>query len=190
VKLYVKWLYTGTIDIRTTGGPLNEDRIKEAETLFAVLVKAYIFGAKVLDTIFNKVVLGKLIQVQPEYSRTPGPDVFCTLYSETSAGCLARRLMTQFVAHNAHFDGDSEWATYFEGYPRELLIDIFKAMVHLRSPVLRSPWKELGVDYLTRSDKNFDCNLPAKHTIARHSRIPRLGPMALNRHKSTQLHAS
>jgi hypothetical protein len=148
VILYVKWLYTGKIDVQITKGKYSEERVKEAESLYAVLVEAYIFGEKVLDTTFNKVILGKLIEVQTEYRRTPGPDVFCTLYSGTPAGCLAQRLLTQFVAHCCHFHGQSEWDTYFEGYPRELLVDVIKAMVQLRFTPSQYPWTRLGLGYL------------------------------------------
>jgi hypothetical protein len=126
----------------------DEERKTEAESNFNVLVRAYVFAEKVLNSTFSKEILGKLIQAQTMYAWTPGPDLFCTLYSGTSAGCLGRRLMMQFVAHNAHFTEQSEWGTYLESFPRELLIDVTKAMSRLRSYISQRPWTKLGQGYL------------------------------------------
>jgi hypothetical protein len=150
ITLYIQWLYSGYIDIniKSTKGEPSEERNEEAEAHFMALVKVLVFGGKVMDTAFNKAILEMLIQVQVLYRWIPGSEVFCTLYDGTTAGCLARRLMTQFVACNVYVGGESKWPTILEGYPRELLIDVVTAMAGLRDRNLVNPWRKMGLRYL------------------------------------------
>jgi hypothetical protein len=53
VKLYVQWLYSDTINIKTTEDSPSKERLHEAETHYTVLVKAFIYGEKVMDTAYT-----------------------------------------------------------------------------------------------------------------------------------------
>jgi hypothetical protein len=154
VTLYVQWLYSNKINIKMTEGTMTSgEHYKESQLNYTVLVRAYIFGEKVLDLAYSNAVLGNLIEVEIEYDCTPGPDVMCALYDATSDGCPARRLLARFVAYYAYFNTKTEresdrWDVQIAAYPRDLLVDIIKAMAELRDDDQQRPWENVGLHYL------------------------------------------
>jgi hypothetical protein len=145
VTLYVQWLYTGDLhaQVHLEKGAFIKTRAEENERMSEILVKAFILGDKLIDKDFQTVILQKWIDTHIISGWTCGPEILTLLYSKTSLGSPARRLVALFVAYSVY--DDPSWHSEIEGYPRELLVDVIKEICKLRKRPVEYPWKKSGL---------------------------------------------
>jgi hypothetical protein len=152
VKDYIAWCYSGeilTVSCKHAVGDkgvAKETFAKEVEKTFITLAEAYVFGGKVIDNVYKNAVLDSLIAFRAKSNWTPGPECAKIIYSGTTSSSPARRLLSDYIAHNA-FDDSNEpvgWMTMIGDYPQELLADAMKTMLKVRSNFKRSsyPWMD------------------------------------------------
>jgi hypothetical protein len=126
--LYTRWLYSN--DLIVNSDAFN-DEIK-ADELFRTLINVYTYSEKILDAAYNNPVFKVLVKALTKLSVVPGRQLIKDLYEESSPECLARSLVTSFVAHGIYFTTESGWHKEIQGYPREALVDLVEAMSALR----------------------------------------------------------
>lgn len=118
--LYARWLYSEDLIV---GADAFKDETK-ANGLFRTLINAYTYSEKTLDSAYNKAVYKVLVKALTELNVLPGRRLIKVLYEESSPGCLARSLVTNFIAHGIRFTTESKWHKEVQGYPREALVDL------------------------------------------------------------------
>jgi hypothetical protein len=106
VTLYVQWLYTGDLhaQVHLEKGAFIKTRAEENERMSEILVKAFILGDRLIDKDFQTVILQKWIDTHIITGWTCGPEILTLLYSKTSLGSPARRLVALFVAYSVYDD--------------------------------------------------------------------------------------
>lgn len=94
VSLYILWLYSREIRVtKAEGGSYNVKDTSDLGLLAKVLVKAYIYGQKVMDGGYQRAVIKEVFLLQYDHDWVPEPDVLCLVYDATPKGCSARQLM-------------------------------------------------------------------------------------------------
>lgn len=129
VSLYVLWLYSREIRVtKAEGGSYNVKDTSDLGLLAEVLVKAYIYGQKVMDGGYQRAVIKEVFLLQYDHDWVPEPDVLCLVYDATPKGCSARQLTEDLVGPQIHTGDhtDAYWEEKLQSYPRQLLIDLVK----------------------------------------------------------------
>jgi hypothetical protein len=108
-----------------------------AQETFVALAEAYVFGEKVIDTTYKNTILDTFITIQIKTSWSPEPDCANIIFAGTLPGHPARRLLADFVAHNAWDDSHLSpvgWMSSIDDYPQQLLADAMKTILSIRPP--------------------------------------------------------
>ncbi|KAF2827466.1 hypothetical protein CC86DRAFT_405592 [Ophiobolus disseminans] len=158
LKLYVSWRYTGDIAIplyQHDDSTSNVIRATEAEKVYVALAHTYIFSERIVDNAYTNAILERIIAAEKAGKWNPGPEFAKVLYAGTLPGCSARRLFADMIGWLAWDDVGQVpgWATWVEGYNKEMLVDIMKSVIQSRKESLRpNPWDmNLGA-YLEEED--------------------------------------
>jgi hypothetical protein len=142
VKAYVTWLYTDKVildlDKILSNGEMKE-RIQEAEKAFVQLAKSYVYGEKIIDIMYKNMIVETIVKAISEIPRNMGSESVSIIYAGTPSGSPIRRLIADQAAYLAYDDSlyGPGWMTFFDGYPREALLDILKTMCRLRGSLTR-----------------------------------------------------
>jgi hypothetical protein len=149
VVFYVQWLYREELMVDVPNPAKNDDayRAAESDKLYTELAEAYVFGEKIMDVAFKNVVIRKFLEVQRNFTYSPGPLPVSTIYAGTTSGSRMRYLICDLITYNA--SGHKSWARHFEGYPHEALVDAIKALSAIR-PISGQP------PYLTKDKKYIE----------------------------------
>jgi hypothetical protein len=148
VKDYIKWSYSGKLSSflcwpRTDKGSSDSaTNMNEVQETFIALAEAYVFGDKVIDNTYKNTILDNLIVVASESNRRPGPDCANIIFTGTTSGSSAGRVLADFIAHDAWDDSRSSpagWMSSIDDYLQELLADAMKKMLSLR-PRSKCDW--------------------------------------------------
>ncbi|PYI25302.1 hypothetical protein BP00DRAFT_452242 [Aspergillus indologenus CBS 114.80] len=106
--LYIHWLYTGKLAV-SCGEP---GRIKHAEYLD--LVKAYVFGNKILDTRFQNAIIDALVESRSEWqgenSTYPVGEVLEYAYDHLPGTAPILELFVDMYVRDAHSSWLRKWA--------------------------------------------------------------------------------
>lgn len=140
VSDYIKWLYTGNMaqELYKKGKEDDRDRVaKEAERVFVLLARAYVFAEKILDMKYKNFVVRTVALAMKDSDWSMGPESVGVVYNHTPPNSLLRRLIADNFASIAHDDTEEVvgWMTFIDEYPREALADALKATVKLRRKV-------------------------------------------------------
>lgn len=147
VNLYIRSLYLDEL-IVDTDVSTNETK---ANKLFETLLHAYIYSEKIQDTIYNKAIFKILNIALTDQPWIPGIDDINFLYEKSSPCCLARSMVTAFVAHACYFDSASPWNDDIKLFSQEVLVDIVKAMSELRGGMAdKRSSKSIGREFLDK----------------------------------------
>jgi hypothetical protein len=133
---YIKWLYFDNVpvELHKCGEDTRKKGAEEAEKVFVRLAEAYVFGEKILDAKYKNAVVRTVrtaIEISGWYL---GPNSVHVIYNGTPSTSPLRRLIADSVACYSYDDSEEEigWMVYFDGYPREALVDAMKATVKAR----------------------------------------------------------
>jgi hypothetical protein len=96
-----------------------------------MLAEAYVLGEEIIDAKYKKTVVKTLLAARRSSRWNMGPKSVDIVYRGTCSTSPFRRLIADSVADQA-FD-DVSWMEYFDGYPKEALVDAMKATVRVRS---------------------------------------------------------
>lgn len=142
VKIHIEWLYSDEIPAKLymthkANKRNGEQDTREAEKNFIVLAKAYIFGEKIMDSVFTKEVSGKMQEILATSMSWPTAECVKLIYEWTPSNSPLRRLITSDLA-------DTLWEEepncgvldFLDTYPQKALVDALKAMVRARPPAL------------------------------------------------------
>jgi prefoldin beta subunit len=131
VTHYVQWLYTGSIPTSLLQGQaLEETDIVKIETnVYMALARAYVFGESVMDIDFKNAVLLKVLEFERSADTVPGQSVIEIVCAGAIPGSSMWRLLVDLMANN--ISSDPSWANCFDDLPREILVDVIKAMAGL-----------------------------------------------------------
>ena len=160
VLLYVQWLYTKEIQLQVSvpNGCSDAKRSAAAEKMYIPLSTAYVFGEKIMDISFKNAIVSKVVDTYSVVNWSPGPVPATVVYEGTTAGSPMRRLLSYLVAF--YGTNHPSWISYFNGYPRELLVDALTAMSTVRCVMPGHGYHGLPADYLEREDGkvSFRCD--------------------------------
>lgn len=121
VAPYILWLKIQHIRAqKVTDGSFDPNDPDDQQELGKVLIKAYLYSQKVIDDAYRKAIIRYLFLLHDTYNWIPRPDALSMLYDATSIGDSARRLMQDFMSHEA--DGDRGPQMYWEHIPQGLRI--------------------------------------------------------------------
>jgi hypothetical protein len=133
---YVKWLYYDNVTVKPyeAGTDTIKKRAEEAEKVFLLLAKAYVFGEKIMDTEYKNAVVKAMSDCQSRLNWSMGPESVSIVYNHTPSGSPLRRWITDRVAYVAHDDSKDEfgWMQLIDGYPQEALADAMKTLLRVR----------------------------------------------------------
>ncbi|KAK6443671.1 hypothetical protein LTR95_000498 [Oleoguttula sp. CCFEE 5521] len=123
VRKYLHYLYRGNIVIPSTS------LAPGAKKGYTILAKLYVLGEYVQDKQFRKAVLDevitRIVEVGPNGARSyPPNDTVATIYSGTTAGSPARKLMVDCHVTMGHATWLSDEA---EMYHKDFLLDLARA---------------------------------------------------------------
>jgi hypothetical protein len=140
VSDYIKWLYAGNMAQKLYKQSEEDDRervAEEAEKVFVLLTRAYVFAEKILDVRYKNAVVKTVAVAMADSAWSMGPESVGIVYSGTPPGSLLRRLIADNIASIAYDDTEEGvgWMTFIDGYPREALVDALKATVKMRHKV-------------------------------------------------------
>jgi hypothetical protein len=140
VSDYIKWLYAGNMAQKLYKQSEEDDRervAEEAEKVFVLLARAYIFAEKILDMKYKNAVVRTVAVAMKDSDWSMGPESVGVVYNGTPPNSLLRRLIADNIASIAYDDTEEGvgWMTFIDGYPREALADALKATVKLRRKV-------------------------------------------------------
>jgi hypothetical protein len=157
-QLYTNWLYTGRLNValhcRSTNDSWERTAV-EAEKVFVVLAQAYVFGAKVLDTTYQNVVVKMFHEAKTAAGFNPGSECVSIVFDAVSAGNPLRRFIADCIARDAFDNGNGvEWCTYIEQYPQEALAEAMKSMISIRAKPdsAKRPYDKDMKAYLEKED--------------------------------------
>ncbi|KAI4655898.1 hypothetical protein J4E93_000614 [Alternaria ventricosa] len=129
--LYVQWLYSGKIAVKTK--PLSDsdtgDRKRESVNQHS-MIQSYVLGERLMDPTFQNAVLQCLIECVEQEDSYPGDQTIKTAYKRTTKHSPLRKLLVDFWV----WHGDSEWAAddMNTSLGTEFTNDLLKAMLKLR----------------------------------------------------------
>lgn len=153
VSDYIRWLYSDNMGIKLyhAGGDTRERVAEEAEKVFVMLAKAYVFGEKIIDVKYKNAVAETMLAAIESSKWNLGPNSVDIIYKGTPSTSPIRRLIADKVAYQAHDDsrGGVGWMDFFDAYPREALVDAIKATVRVRS----KPQNDYGLGIGSYLDK-------------------------------------
>lgn len=137
VSDYIKWLYSGNMPIKLyhAGKDTRERAMEEAQKVFVIIARAYVFGERILDTKYKNLMAETMLAATNSSGFDMGPKSVEIIYNGTPSTSSARRLVAHQVAYQAYYDGSEGefgWMDFFDGYPREALVDAIKATIKIR----------------------------------------------------------
>jgi hypothetical protein len=136
MELYIKWLNFGKVDIAVHSGnhePVDTDRV------YIKLVKAYILGFEVQDTVFQNVAVKMFHAALDTIPLLPGPESANLLSREYPAGSPLSRLIAHSIAYTICEDSGkdpgkiADLKVHIEEYDKGVLVAAMKVMVELRA---------------------------------------------------------
>jgi hypothetical protein len=149
VKLYVQWLYSGSLGIPVAPTEKRPTYSEVAEAILIVLAEAYVFGEKRLDVSFKNAVLEIFAQVSTNYHWIPGPEALAVIIAGTCPSSPLRRFALDQLAH--HASDRTEWDNEVSQYSHEVAIEVLRAIVKKRQPS-KVRWEVSLKDYLEKVD--------------------------------------
>ena len=126
-KLYVNWVYFGTIK-------LSKEDIND---VYTALAKAYVLGEELMDVKFKNDVLDTIIDVLWKLDDWPFGEPVAIIYNGTTETSPARRLMVDVCAY--YISIHSSRTQEFKNCPKDFLLDAMKALAEGECK-----WKQLG----------------------------------------------
>ncbi|KAF1846051.1 uncharacterized protein K460DRAFT_313111 [Cucurbitaria berberidis CBS 394.84] len=140
VSDYIRWLYTATMPLklyRMRDEDTREKIAEESEKVFILLAQAYVFGEKIIDAKYKNTVVKSVLEAKESAGWNMGPESVTIVYNGTPSGSPLRRLIADNIARLAYDDSDKGigWMSFFDGCPKEALVDAMKATVRTRAMV-------------------------------------------------------
>ncbi|EUC35097.1 hypothetical protein COCCADRAFT_91597, partial [Bipolaris zeicola 26-R-13] len=140
VKIYIEWLYSNEIPAKLymthkANKSNGEQEAREAEKNFIVLAKAYIFGEKIIDSVFTEEVSEKMQEILATSMGWPTAECVKMIYEWTPSNSPLRRLITSNLEDTLWEDElNSGILDFLDTYPQQALVDALKAIVGTRPP--------------------------------------------------------